>query len=268
MASIAPLSFFALLRLCSSSALPAPVPRLPSLGSRPPHDAIVSLGRRVLRLWLLVPRWRHPLCRVFRPISTITSYVPGIFLPSTLLFVFVPVPASTPASIPILLIVHIPVLILVPVPVPVTVSYLPPLVPLTVLFSRRYHIVGQAPGLAPEAADYPQAPPPAYRDDAACVIAMPDLLLCSFPHATDSRALFLPPSSPFSSLLPSPSVLLPLFPFPLPSSSPSLSCVPSVVSAPFLAPTPPPPPFLSSFPSPLAPFRPSDLVPRSVQCGI
>ena len=38
------------------------------MGSGPPHDATVSLGRRVLRLWLLVTRWRHPPSRVFRPI--------------------------------------------------------------------------------------------------------------------------------------------------------------------------------------------------------
>ena len=54
-----------------SSALPDPVSRLPSLASRPPHDATVLLERRVLRLWQLVTRWRCPLSYIFRHISSI-----------------------------------------------------------------------------------------------------------------------------------------------------------------------------------------------------
>ena len=55
-------------------------------------------------------------------------------------------------------------------------GFLPP-VP-GALLSVRYHIVGHAPDLVPETADYPQAPPPVYRDDAACGMAVHGLLFC------------------------------------------------------------------------------------------
>ena len=69
--------------------------------------------------------------------------------------------------------------------------FLPP-VPGT-LFSSRYHIAGQAPGFVPEAAGNLQAPPPVYREDVACGMAVPDLLLCLFPDVADTRALLPPP---------------------------------------------------------------------------
>ena len=58
------------------------------------------------------------------------------------------------------------------------------------LFSPRYHIIGQEPGLAPEATGcYLQVPPPIYRDDAARGMAVPGLLLCFFPGVAGSNVL-------------------------------------------------------------------------------
>ena len=75
------LRFLALLRL--SSTLPYHAPRLPSLDSGPPHDATVSMRHRVLRLWLLVTRWRRSPSHVFRastgtgPVVINTALVTG-----------------------------------------------------------------------------------------------------------------------------------------------------------------------------------------------
>ena len=92
-------------------ALPDPVPPLPSVGSGPSHDATVSLGHWVLRLWLLVISWRRLPYRVFRPTSITTSYVlvpvPAPFLNSCS---FLP-PSSFPLpSLPVPGIVLPPVL--------------------------------------------------------------------------------------------------------------------------------------------------------------
>ena len=62
------LEFLAL--LCPSSALLDHVPHLPSVGSGPSHNTTVSLGRRILRLRLLVSRWRLPRSHVLHPVST------------------------------------------------------------------------------------------------------------------------------------------------------------------------------------------------------
>ena len=112
-----------------SSTLSAPVPRLPSLGSNCLHDATASLGS----LGLLVTRWRHPRSRVIRLTFTFPSQVPGLSLPSNLIFVFVPVLALIPIPMTILVPVPIPMLVPVPTstpaPVPVTGSSLPSLGP-------------------------------------------------------------------------------------------------------------------------------------------
>ena len=166
----------------------------------------------------------------------------------------------------------IPVFALVPVLAPVPGT----------LFSPHYHIVGQAPGLVPKASGYLQAPPPVYRNDAACGMAVPDLLLCLFPNVADIIALLLlpfPSSIPSPFPLPSPfaspflTPLLPSFPFLLPSSSPSYVhfLVSAPVPVPVPAPSPSPPPFHSPFllptlfPSSLAATRPSDPVTLSIQ---
>ena len=108
-ASTTPPRFLALLHL--SSALHDPTPRLPSLGSGPQHDATVSPKGRVMRLWLLVTRWRRPPSRVFRPTSITISQVPRLSLPSPL--ISISAPALTPISS---LLVLLPVLVLPPVP--------------------------------------------------------------------------------------------------------------------------------------------------------
>ena len=61
-ASIIFLRFLALFRL--SPAFLSYAPRLLSQGSSPPHAAMVSLGRRVLRLWLLLLVGIAPLSRL------------------------------------------------------------------------------------------------------------------------------------------------------------------------------------------------------------
>ena len=83
--------FVALLR--PSTPLPDPAPRFTSLGSDIPHHATFSLGIQVLWLWLLVTRLRHP-SRVFRPISTITWWVPRLSLCRPL-FILVPIPVPS-----------------------------------------------------------------------------------------------------------------------------------------------------------------------------
>ena len=116
--------FLTLIRL--SSALSDPIPRLPHPGSGSYHDTTVALGRRVLRLRLLVTRWCHPSSRVFRP---------GDFLYNTLIYILVPVFSPVPASIasptPTLALILVIVFSPVPTitPVAVTVFFLPCLVP-------------------------------------------------------------------------------------------------------------------------------------------
>ena len=70
--------------------------------------------------------------------------------------------------------------------------HFPPPVPGTLL-SPRYHIVGQAPSLTPEAAGYLQAPPPVYIDNDACGMAVPGPLLCFFSDVVGTKSLLLPP---------------------------------------------------------------------------
>ena len=246
-ASTTSLRFLALLRL--SSALPNPVPRILSLGSGPQHDAMVSLGRRVLRLCLLVTCSRHPPSRVFRS---------GLSLLFTLISILVPIFSPVPAPIPTL--VLIPVLIFPPAPAPVPGA----------LFSLWYHIDGPAPGLARKAASYLQGPYLVYRDDAACGMAVPGVLLCFFPDVVVTRALLFPPSlsvlvpfsvadpvpatAPVSAPLPSPfpsCVHAPVSnPVPAPSPPPFPSCVRSLASTPVPVPAPSPSPFSSPFPPP------------------
>ena len=102
----------------------------------PPPSPIVYLA---FRPWALVLRMmRRPcgcgcwlLVGVFRPTSITTSYVPRLYLPSTLLVALVPVPTPVFAPTPVLL--SSPVLVLAPVPspvpVPVTFSCLRPWCP-------------------------------------------------------------------------------------------------------------------------------------------
>ena len=59
------------------------------------------------------------------------------------------------------------------------------------LFSPSYHIVGQAPNIRPKASGYQQAPHHAYRDDAACGMVVPGLLLFLFSDAADTRVFLL-----------------------------------------------------------------------------
>ena len=92
------------------------------MGFNPLHDAMVSLGRRVLRLWLLVTRWR-------RPTFIITSKIPRLSLQSPSFSNLVPAPRSHPHQFPFTR--SRPRCRLRPVPVPLTVSSLPSLMPCT-----------------------------------------------------------------------------------------------------------------------------------------
>ena len=77
---------------------------------------------------------------------------------------------------------------------PSLASFDPPLLSLKMLMvSLWYYIVGQATGLAPEAAGYLKVPSPVYRDAAECGMAVPNLPLCFFPDVEDSRALLAAP---------------------------------------------------------------------------
>ena len=67
-----PLFFFALFSSFLRAPRPCPSPPVPGLG--PHHNTTVSLMRPVLRLWLLVSRWRRLPSRIFQPTSIITSY--------------------------------------------------------------------------------------------------------------------------------------------------------------------------------------------------
>ena len=90
-------------------------------------------------------------------------------------------------------------------------------------FSPRYNIDGLAPGLAPEAADYLQAPPSVCRDNAACRMTLLLSLFGGLPTSLCSLhlSLFLSPS-----------------PLPLLSPPPPSSCAPSPVSFSVSAPVP------------------------------
>ena len=145
---------------CAFSTLlcaPRSCPLLPSLRSRRSRGATVSLGRRVLRLWLLVARWRRHSSRIFRPTTLTTWKISMISLSSTFTsIIIVRVPAPVLAHISAFVLV--PVLVLVPVPapvsVPVTVSSFSSLVPCV---PPQYDMGRKAPGLAPDAAGYLQA---------------------------------------------------------------------------------------------------------------
>ena len=101
---IASLTLLGVLALiCLSSTLPGRTYRLRLLGSGLPHDATASLGRRVLRLWLLITLWRRPLCCAFQTTSITTLKVPRLGLPSTLISIIVPVSAPVLAPIPALM---------------------------------------------------------------------------------------------------------------------------------------------------------------------
>ena len=91
------LGLLVLLRPFPLPPLPGSVLLLPSLSSGPLHDATISLGRWVLRLWPLVTFWHHPRSIVFHSTSIITSQVPGVFLASSLLPDIFPIPAPRPS---------------------------------------------------------------------------------------------------------------------------------------------------------------------------
>ena len=112
---IASLTLLGVLALiCLSSTFPDRTYRLRLLGSGLLHDATASLGRRVLRLWLLITLWRRPLCCAFQTTSITTLKVPRLGLPSTLISIIVPVSAPVLALIPALMLIT--VLVLVPAP--------------------------------------------------------------------------------------------------------------------------------------------------------
>ena len=104
------------------------------------------------------------------------------------------------------------------------------------LFSSRYHIVRQVPGLAPKAVGYLQGPPSVYRDDGECgrlvssillrLFSPPPLLSFNFRSLSRLRycSRFHPAAVPFT-VSATALVYIPL-PFPFPS------CVCSLVSAP------------------------------------
>ena len=85
--------------------LPCPASCLPSLSFGPLREATVSLEHRVLRLCLLATRLHRSLSRVFRLISTLSSWVTGLDIPSILLSSSVllsdPVPAPSLFSCPL-----------------------------------------------------------------------------------------------------------------------------------------------------------------------
>ena len=216
----------------------------------------VSLGRRVLRLWLLLTHWCRPLARLFQPASSITSYVVGLSFPSTLFSIPVLVPVPAPSMFP-----------------PCSHHRFLPLV-LDAMFSPLCHIVGQAPNIRPKASGYQQAPHHAYRDDAACGMVVPGLSLFLFSYAADTRVLLLSPfplhsrsrSRPFFSPRSHSRILTrlrysPRFP-PHFRPRPRLAILLS----------PPPPtsfqtPPLTSFPSLFAPSRFSEMVTPSAECA-
>ena len=96
MASLTLVGFLALLRP------PRSCPSPPAPGLYPSHDTTVSLGCGGIAAVVAGYSWRRPFSRVIRPTSSITSWVPGFSLPSTLLSDLVPVPRSRPPAIPFL----------------------------------------------------------------------------------------------------------------------------------------------------------------------
>ena len=154
----------------SPPSLPNPTRRFLPIRSGSPCDSTFPLGRRILRLWLLVTRCRHPPFRVFLPTTIITLWVPdSLSLPRYYLISFIcsslfsslcsslsPFPLSSPTS---------------PYPFPsprprafsrsrpcVRRRFLHPL-PLARLYPR-YDMVVQAAGLAPGVGSYLQVRPP------------------------------------------------------------------------------------------------------------
>ena len=132
------------------SASPPPSPILP-LASRP-WAPVLSMMRRSrgsvwpcgCGCWLLVGV--ACLLASFDPPSLSLRKFPGSLSPPPHLH-------SRPRYLSVLAPIHTLVLILVPVLPPVPGA----------LFAPGYHVVGQAPGLAPEAAGYLQAPSPVCR---------------------------------------------------------------------------------------------------------
>ena len=202
------LGFLVILRPCST--IPDHVPCLPSLGAGPQHDVTASLGRRLLPLWLLVTRWYRPLLMFSDPPLLSLHKFPDSLspLPSSLSR---PRSCSGSRSHPCPR-AHFR-------PRPRSRHRFLPLVP-GALFSPRFHMVVEAPGLAPKAAGYLQAPYPVYREDAACGMVVPGLVLCFIPDMADTKTLLLPPFLFHFR----PRLLLPSFP------SPFSSCVRSLVS--------------------------------------
>ena len=193
----------------------------------------------------------------------LTSKVPRLSVPSTFISILVPVPAPVFAPFPSSFSFPSPPPSLFPSP------FLPP------LFSPRYHIVGHAPGRAPEGAGYLQAPPPVYRDDAACAMAVPGLLLCFFPDVADTRDIDISSlSPPFLSILVPVPISAPVpapapLPAPVPVSATALVVVPAPVPSCFRplvsSPVPTPSPFPTptrSWPRSLLPVPRTWLLPR------
>ena len=235
-----------------SSTLPDPVPRLPSLVSDLQHDATVSLGRRVLRLRLLVIRSRSPPSRIFRPTFITTSRVPGLSLPPTVVSILVlvlsPVPAPVPAPIPTVVLIPILVFspVLAPVSVPVTVSFLPSLVPCFPLgtISTSWRRVLRVKLLATCRCHLLSTDMMPRVEWQCLVFYFAYFLMCRIPELSSppSPSLF---SFPFLSAIPSPSPSPLLLSFPSPLSSAFPSCVRPRVSTPVSAPSPLPSPFPS-----------------------
>ena len=162
---------------------PDRAPRLSSLGSGPPYDATVSLGHRALRLAAVVAGYKLASPSLSRLPTHLSYHSVGSRAISPLHPTLYHRPRSRSRSRSC------------PHPCPRAHSCPRPRsrphhrpcsrhcflfsVP-GALFSPRYHIVGQAPSLAPEAAGYLQALPPVYRDNAACGMAVPSSSRASF----------------------------------------------------------------------------------------
>ena len=137
--------FWSFLRFSASPppSFPDYLPRLPSLGSGTPHDATVSLERRVLRLWLLVTVGVAPSLSRASSDPPLQCYH---FAGSRALSPLHPPrrsrPRSRSRSCPHPYPVLVPVPVHAPVPVPVTVSPLPSLMPFTVLPSVPHRRTG------------------------------------------------------------------------------------------------------------------------------
>ena len=168
--------------LCLSSALPGPAPRLLSLSSGLLHDATVPLGRRVLRLFTC-----HLSCHVFRPTSIpLRSSPVSLSPPPSYLFLS---PFSLPFSHQYLHSFSFPYFPFFPSPQPSPLPHLFPSLflpscpwcPVFPLISNRRVDAGSY----VRSCWLLQAPPPVYRDDAACEMTVPGLLLYFFPDVAD-----------------------------------------------------------------------------------